>query len=91
MDLKNIDIRNDSRWDLLFQAFPLDIQTFYIAAFAGLKAPLVVLLPPLPLLHAFIPVYACPLHAWRDLNESSKEGPQAVLPPRLLQSFSNVI
>ena len=87
MDLKNIHIRNDSQWYLLFQAFLLDIQTFYIAAFAGLKAPLIVLLPPLPLLHAFIPVHACPLHAWQDLNESSKEGPQAVSPPRPLQTF----
>jgi len=51
MNLKNIHIRNHSQWDLVFFVFPLDIQTFYIAAFAGLKAPLVVLLPPLPLLH----------------------------------------
>ena len=44
MDLKNIHIRNDSWWDLLFQAFPL-VQTFYVVALAGLETPLI----PLPL------------------------------------------
>ena len=40
----------------------------------------------LPPLHCLDWMHACPLQAWQDLHEGSKEGPCAILPPGPLQS-----
>ena len=41
MDLKNIYIRNNLWWDVVFLAFLLVVQTFYVMALASLESPLV--------------------------------------------------
>src|SRR5882724_9774524 len=84
MGLKNIHIRYNSQWDLVFLAFLLVEQTLYVTALASLETLLIVLIP----CHLFTVWIGCMLALCRHGRTSMKAQKRDHVPFCLLGPFS---